>query len=56
LVTEIQKKLTRNKTGSQISFTQDTSSKKTDLAIYTSGDAGAITMSSSKSDIYMVIS
>ena len=29
--------------------------KNTDLAIYTSGDAGAVTMSSSESDIYMVI-
>jgi len=55
LVTEIQKKLTRNKVGTN-RFQSRYVIKNTYFAIYPSGDAGVVTTSSSESDFYMAIS
>jgi hypothetical protein len=54
LFTEILKKQTNYKVGIN-SFCLRYVVKITHFAIYTSGDAGAVTMSSSKSNVYMVI-
>jgi len=54
LFTEILKKQTNYKLGIN-SFGLRYVVKITHFAIYTSGDAGAVTMSSSKSNVYMVI-
>jgi len=55
LVTEIQKKLTRKEVGTNCFYLRYVVNN-THLALYSSGDAGAVTMSLCKFDFYMVIS
>ena len=54
MVTEIQKKLTRNKVGTNCFYSRYID-KNSYLVFYYSGDAGAVTMSLSESEFYMVI-
>jgi len=56
LVTQIKEKMTGRKIGTQITFHSDMTSKMSLYLFIPSADAGAITISSSESGIYMVIS
>jgi hypothetical protein len=52
----MKKMLTCSKIGTQFAFESDLSSKWCNLPVYSTDNAGPVTMSSSKSDVYMVTS